>query len=122
MDGPEQGFWNSHLVMGIFALYVVIVSLLRIMADKEFFRLSAMKKVWGRSRGLAMHFISNVGVPLVCGIMFLSSGIAGFGVDPPSDRRAPGFNPILKYESTAVGNPGAPARSPDFDFFRIIIP
>lgn len=74
---------NPHLIMGIFALYVVFVSLFRLMADREFSRLTAMKKVWGRSRGLVMHFMSNVAMPLVFGILFLTRGVAGFGDSGP---------------------------------------
>jgi hypothetical protein len=70
---------NLHLAMGIFALYVVIVSLVRLMASREFPRLTAMKKAWGRSRGVLLHFISNVALPLVLGIVFMSRGIVGIG-------------------------------------------
>jgi hypothetical protein len=70
---------NSHLVMGLFALYVVIVSLLRLMAEREFPRVTAMKRLWGRSRGLLLHFTTNVALPLVFGIVFLGRGVAGFG-------------------------------------------
>jgi hypothetical protein len=70
---------NLHLAMGLFALYVVIVSLVRLMASREFPRLTAMKKVWGRSRGVLLHFISNVALPLVLGIVFMSRGIVGIG-------------------------------------------
>jgi hypothetical protein len=82
---------NLHLAMGIFALYVVIVSLVRLMASREFSRLTAMKKAWGRSRGVLLHFISNVAVPLVLGIVFMSRGIVGLDTgrnvseyEPPS--------------------------------------
>ena len=47
------------------------------MSDNEFYRLSSMKKVWGRSKGLALHFISNVALPMIFGIIFLSGGISG---------------------------------------------
>lgn len=70
---------NSYLVMGLFALYVVIVSLLRLMAEREFSRVTAMKRLWGRSRGLLLHFMTNVALPLVFGIVFLGRGVAGFG-------------------------------------------
>jgi hypothetical protein len=65
--------------MGLFALYVVIVSLVRLMASREFPRLTAMKKAWGRGRGVLLHFISNVALPLVLGIVFMSRGIVGIG-------------------------------------------
>jgi hypothetical protein len=68
---------KSYIAMSIFAFLVCIISLLRIMSDREFYRLTSMKKVWGRSRGLAMHFVSNVVLPLVCGVVFMSGGVSG---------------------------------------------
>ncbi len=79
MDFTAGTFFAGHFAMGIFALYVVVVSLVRIMADREFIRLTQMKQVWGRKRGLLFHFVSNVALPLVCGVVFLSSGITGIG-------------------------------------------
>ena len=66
---------EEYLVKALFALYVVAVSLLRLMADHEYFRLTAMKKVWGRSRGLLIHFISNVVMPMLFALYFLCRGI-----------------------------------------------
>lgn len=63
---------KSHLVSGLFALYVVAVSLARFLRDEEFFRLTAMKRLWGRTRGLVFHFLANVALPMVLGIIFLS--------------------------------------------------
>ena len=65
------------IVKALFALYVVTVSLLRLMAENEYFRLTAMKKIWGRSRGLAIHFISNVIMPMLFAIYFLCRGVVG---------------------------------------------
>jgi hypothetical protein len=68
---------KTYIAMGVFAFLVAIISLLRIMSDTEFYRLASMKKMWGRSKGLALHFVSNVVLPLVFGIVFLSGGISG---------------------------------------------
>lgn len=80
---------NTYLVMGLFALYVVTVSLLRLMAEREFPRVTAMKRLWGRSRGLVLHFTTNVALPLVFGIVFLGRGVAGFG-EPVTN-----YSPVL---------------------------
>lgn len=72
-----ENMTNAHLAMGIFALFVGVVSLFRIMADEEFPALTATKKTWGRRRGLLFHFLSHVGVPLVFGVVFLTRGAAG---------------------------------------------
>jgi len=68
---------EADLVKSIFATYVVTVSLLRLMSDHEFFRLTAMKKVWGRSQGLLIHFIANIIFPLMLAIYYLCRSIAG---------------------------------------------
>ena len=64
------------IVKALFALYIVAVSLVRLMADNEYFRLTLMKKVWGRSRGLLIHFLSNVVMPMLFAIYFFSRGIS----------------------------------------------
>jgi len=68
---------DMDLVKAVFALYVVVISLLRLVADNEYFRLTAMKKIWGRSRGLLIHFLSNVILPMLFAIYFLCRGIVG---------------------------------------------
>ena len=64
-----------YIAKALFATYVVLVSLLRLMAEKEFFRLTAMKKIFGRSRGLMIHFLSNVIVPMLFAIYCLTRGV-----------------------------------------------
>ena len=88
MEFPAAELFNRHLAMGVFAFYIVGVSLWRGMAEQEFFRLTAMKKIWGRKRGLFFHFLSNVALPLVAGIVFFSQGVAPDGVatDSRQDR------------------------------------
>ena len=74
---------NSQIAMGIFALYVVVVSAVRLMSDNEFPRLTAMKKLWGRSRGLLIHFLTSVALPMVLGVVFLCEGITDLGEVAP---------------------------------------
>lgn len=64
------------IVKALFGFYIVAVSLVRLMADNEYFRLTLMKKAWGRSRGLMIHFISNVAMPMLFAIYFFCRGIA----------------------------------------------
>ena len=68
---------EADLVKAFFAVYVVVVSLLRLMSDREFFRLTAMKKVWGRTQGLLIHFLVNIVLPLLLAIHFLCRSIVG---------------------------------------------
>ena len=66
---------DINLVKALFALYIVTVSLLRLLADNEYFYLTAMKKIWGRSQGLLIHFLSNVIMPMLFAIYFLCRGV-----------------------------------------------
>jgi len=66
---------DIDLVKAVFATYVVGVSLIRLLDDNEYFRLTAMKKVWGRSRGLMLHFLSQVVVPMLFALVFFCRGI-----------------------------------------------
>lgn len=65
------------LIMGVFAFTVAAVSLFRIMAADEFYRLTMMKRVFGRKRGLAIHFVVSVALPIMLGIIFMTSGVTG---------------------------------------------
>jgi hypothetical protein len=73
--GGVEVVMDVDLVKSLFAVYVVVVSLLRLMSDHEFFRLTAMKKVWGRSQGLMIHFVVNVILPLLMAIFYLCRSI-----------------------------------------------
>ena len=113
---------NQHLVLGLFALVIVAVSLLRLLSDQEFFRLTAMKKAWGRTRGLAMHFLGNVGLPLIAGIVFVAYGTASFR--PVSGRSYDSLPATLSYGNylaltkTIVHSQGlAAADRHTFEFF-----
>ena len=66
-----------NIVKALFALYIVTVSLLRLLDDNEYFYLTAMKKIWGRSQGLLIHFLSNVIMPMLFAIYFLCRGVIG---------------------------------------------
>ena len=65
------------LTMGVFAFMIAAVSLFRIMAVKEFYRLTMMKRVFGRKRGLAIHFVVTVALPIMLGIVFFTGSVAG---------------------------------------------
>lgn len=82
---------NRFLIMGFFALIVVGISLWRLLAEKDLQYISRIKLVWGRTLGLGLHFVTNVGLPLVVGVVFVSKGIATF--DPHVSVRS--FVPAL---------------------------
>lgn len=66
---------DVDLIKGVFAVYIVGVALIRLMDDEEHYYLVVMKKVWGRSQGLTLHFIANVCIPMIFALVSFSRGI-----------------------------------------------
>ena len=69
---------DQSLTLALFAFVVAVISLLRLLREQELFRLSALKRIWGRGRGLAIYFVANIALPVVAGIVFLAQGVIGF--------------------------------------------
>jgi len=69
---------NQSLMLAVFAFVVAVVSLLRLLNGHELFRLTDLKRIWGRGRGLAIYFVANIALPVVVGIVFLAQGVIGF--------------------------------------------
>lgn len=66
---------NSHLALGLFALYVVVVSLWRLMRGRGLPPLTEVNAVWEKRRRLLPHFLVQVVTPLVVGVVFISRGV-----------------------------------------------
>ncbi len=80
---------EPYFAMGLFALYVMIASLIQHLSDRDVGDLPSLKRVWGHRSGVALHFLAFVGVPLVFGIVFLGRGIATFDPSDPAPLYAP---------------------------------
>lgn len=76
---------NSYLALGFFALYVVVISLLRFLTGKGMQAIAESRQVWDRRRGILPHFLVNVAAPLVVGIVFITRGIVGVEGGAPYD-------------------------------------
>jgi hypothetical protein len=68
---------NSHMALGFFALYVVAVSLLRLLTGRGLPPAAESRQLWERPRRLLSHFLLNVAAPLVVGVVFVTRGIVG---------------------------------------------
>jgi hypothetical protein len=73
---------NSHLALGFFALYVMVISLLRILTGKGMQSIAQSRQIWDRRRGILPHFLVNVAAPLVVGIVFITRGVVGIDSGP----------------------------------------
>lgn len=69
---------ESHMALGFFALYVVAVSLVRLLTGRGLPPAVEAGQVWERRRRIFHNFLINVAAPMVVGVVFISRGIAGF--------------------------------------------
>lgn len=66
---------DPDLVRAMFAIYLVGVSLIRLLSDDADPDLMLIKSIWGRSRGLLLLFLTHVVVPSLFGLFYLCRGI-----------------------------------------------
>lgn len=66
---------DVNLIKGLFAVYVVGVSLIHLLSDEESYLLTTMKRVWGHSQGLLLHFVINVLIPMIFALISFSRGV-----------------------------------------------
>ncbi len=93
---------TSDVTLGLFTFMIAVVSLYRIMAAREFYRLTMMKRAFGRKRGLSLYFVVSVAIPILLGIVFLTGGVTGRTFTPPlqaSDL------PVLKFNASEPAEP-----------------
>ena len=67
---------EHHVALGLFAIYAMAVTLIRLLFYIELPRVRTLKRVWGRTRGVMIYFITDVVLPLTLGIMFLARGLS----------------------------------------------
>jgi len=67
---------EHHVALGVFAMYAMIVTLVRLLFYVELPRLRSLKRIWGRTRGVLIYFATDVLLPLVLGVLFLARGLS----------------------------------------------
>ncbi|PLY02401.1 MAG: hypothetical protein C0624_08585 [Desulfuromonas sp.] len=67
---------EHHVALGVFAIYAMLVTMFRLLFFIELPRLRTLKRVWGRTHGVMIYFITDVVLPLALGIMFLARGLS----------------------------------------------
>lgn len=74
---------DKNLILGLFALYVVAISLYGILSGSCDSSLALVRKAWGRARGLCLYFCVHVVLPLLFGIVFIGWGTVHFSAAKP---------------------------------------
>ena len=73
----------NPMTVGLGALIVAYgcyTAYARVKAPHQFHKLDAMKKFWGESAGLAIHFVGYTVVPIVVGIAMIIAGMSGLSI------------------------------------------
>ena len=71
----EVDVMNAHIVFGLFALYVAVISLCLVLAGRQDAVLALLRCFWGRTRGYSLYFVANVALPLLICILCLGWGV-----------------------------------------------
>ena len=73
----------NPMTVGLGALIVAYgcyTAYARVKAPHQFHKLDAMKKFWGESAGVAIHFVGYTVVPIVVGIAMIIAGMSGLSI------------------------------------------
>ncbi len=105
---------NQHLVFGLFAFYVVVVSLYGILSGRCDDRLAFVRKAWGRIQGLSIYFCVHVVLPLLIGIVFLGLGIVNFRVNDSVLTQQGVFDVIPKINWQMIQDPADQKPEPEY--------
>ena len=71
MNPITAGIGAVAILFGVFTAYI------RATNPSSLKKLEAMKKMWGNSAGMAIHFVAYTLVPIVAGLVFLICGFMG---------------------------------------------
>ncbi len=105
---------NEQLVFGLFAFYVVVVSLYGILSGGCDARLAFVRKAWGRIQGLTIYFCVHVVLPLLIGIVFFGLGVANFQVSDGPLTQNGVFEDIPKIKWQVIHEPADQQPKPEW--------
>lgn len=71
---------NTHIIFGLFALYVAAVSLWLVLSGRHDTLLELLRQIWGRTIGHALFFVGNVALPLLICIICLGWGVRQYDI------------------------------------------
>jgi hypothetical protein len=71
----ESDVMNSHIILGLFALYAAAISLYLVLSGRQDDVLALLRRFWGRSLGHSLYFLANVALPLLVCVLCLGWGV-----------------------------------------------
>ncbi len=76
---------NTDIVIGLFALYVALVSLVLVLTGQQETLLALLRRVWGRTLGHSLYFLARVALPMLVCTLCLGWGVRHY--DPSQATR-----------------------------------
>ncbi|MDT8440766.1 MAG: hypothetical protein RQ723_03790 [Desulfuromonadales bacterium] len=72
---------NGHIILGLFSLYVAIISLWLVLSGRQDDLLLRLRRFWGRRTGHSLYFLLNVATPLIICVLALGWGVRTYDAD-----------------------------------------
>ena len=66
---------NTHIVFGLFALYVAAISLYLVLSGRQDAVLALLRRLWGRTVGHSLYFLARVALPMLICVICLGWGV-----------------------------------------------
>jgi hypothetical protein len=66
---------NAHIIFGLFALYVAVISLSLVLLGQQDALLALLRRWWGRTLGHSLYFIARVAFPTLLCVLCLGWGV-----------------------------------------------
>lgn len=71
----EVDVLNTHIVFGLFSLYVAGASLYMVLSGQHDTVLANLRRLWGRTLGHSIYFVARVALPLLICVVCLGWGV-----------------------------------------------
>ncbi len=88
---------NTHMVFGLFALYVAATSLYMVLSGHQDAVLETLRRFWGRTIGHSLYFIARVALPMLICVFCLGWGVRNYDATLAMSYNKPALQLNVEY-------------------------